>query len=102
MIGSNNMRPRVPRHEPQQVRHPAPSRRTRCHQGTTLVDIRDADEHAREHIAGSVNVPLSDLARLPSGPIVFHCRTGMLTEVNATALASANPGAIVPYTRRRH
>jgi len=61
--------------------------------GATLVDIRDADEHAREHIPGSVNVPLARIAALPAGPVVFHCRSGMRTEGNASALAAAAKGA---------
>ena len=30
-------------------------------EGALLVDIREADEHAREHIPGSRNLPLSRL-----------------------------------------
>jgi rhodanese-related sulfurtransferase len=30
-------------------------------QGAVLVDIRDADEHAREHIPGATNLPLSEI-----------------------------------------
>jgi rhodanese-related sulfurtransferase len=30
-------------------------------QGAVLVDIRDADEHAREHIPGATHLPLSEI-----------------------------------------
>lgn len=59
--------------------------------GATLVDIRAADEHAREHIAGAVNMPLDrlDCSALPEGAVIFHCRSGMRTRSNADALAAA-------------
>jgi rhodanese-related sulfurtransferase len=59
--------------------------------GATLVDIRDADEHARESIPGAINVPLASIDQLPhgTGPLVFHCRSGMRTEANSAALAAA-------------
>lgn len=59
--------------------------------GALLVDIRDADEHVREHIPGAVNVPLSGIEALPpaTGPIIFHCRTGMRTDANAARLQAA-------------
>jgi len=59
--------------------------------GALLVDIRDADEHAREHIPGALNVPLAGIEALPpaTGPIIFHCRTGMRTDANAARLQAA-------------
>lgn len=59
--------------------------------GATLVDIRGADEHAREHIAGAIHVPLDRLGALPSlpGPIIFHCKSGMRTKANEAALQAA-------------
>ena len=60
--------------------------------GATLVDIRDADEHARECIPGAINVPLSRLGDLPGGPVVFHCRSGMRTTANARVLTDAAKG----------
>ena len=65
--------------------------RTLLDRGAVLVDIREADEHAREHIPGARLVPLSrfDAAALPSaGPIVFHCRSGNRTTANAARLAA--------------
>lgn len=60
-------------------------------QGATLVDIREADEHAREHVPGARNVPLSQLGSLPTGAkaMVFHCRSGARTSANAPRLAAA-------------
>lgn len=60
-------------------------------QGAVLVDIREADEHAREHVSGARNVPLSRLGSLPAGAqaIVFHCRSGARTSANAPRLAAA-------------
>lgn len=59
--------------------------------GATLVDIRSADEHAREHIAGAIHVPLDRLEELPklAGPIIFHCKSGMRTQANEAALRAA-------------
>lgn len=61
--------------------------------GATLIDIRDADEHARERIPGAVNFPLARIAEIPAGPVVFHCRSGMRTQTNAAILAAAAKGA---------
>jgi len=59
--------------------------------GATLVDIRGPDEHAREHIAGALHVPLDRLEDLPKveGPIIFHCKSGMRTQANEAALRAA-------------
>ncbi|HZV18252.1 MAG TPA: rhodanese family protein [Sphingobium sp.] len=62
--------------------------------GATLVDIRSPDEHAREHIAGAVDMPLDrlDCDTLPDGAVIFHCRSGMRTRSNADTLAAAAQG----------
>lgn len=59
--------------------------------GALLVDIREADEHAREHIAGALNIPLSRLAslRCEGRTVIFLCGTGMRTTANAAVLAQA-------------
>jgi rhodanese-related sulfurtransferase len=61
-------------------------------QGAVLVDIREADERARSHIAGSIHAPLSggSAAHLPANAqaVVFHCKSGNRTTVNAAALRS--------------
>ena len=63
--------------------------------GAKLIDIRDADEHARERIAGAANHPLTRIEQLAphSGPVIFHCRTGMRTQNNADRLAAASSGS---------
>lgn len=60
--------------------------------GAKLIDIRDADEHARERIAGAANHPLARIDQLTthSGPVIFHCRTGMRTQNNAVRLVAAS------------
>ena len=63
--------------------------------GARLVDIRDADEHARRNIPGAINLPIGEIDRLPrqSVPIVFHCRAGARTMANAARLATAGGDA---------
>lgn len=62
-------------------------------QGAVLVDIRDADEHAREHIPGAHHVPLSEIKKdkIPAQAkaIIYHCRSGARTAANAQALREA-------------
>lgn len=63
--------------------------------GAMLVDIRGADEHARERIPGAVNVPLDRLCDLACDgrPMVFHCKSGMRTAGNTAQLGAATGGA---------
>lgn len=63
--------------------------------GARLIDIRGSDEHARERIPGAINVPLDRLRDLQHDgrPVVFHCRSGMRTAVNAAQLGEAAGGA---------
>lgn len=60
-------------------------------QGAIVVDIRDADEHARQRIKGARHHPLNALTTLDgiSAPIIFHCRAGRRTADNAARLRSA-------------
>lgn len=60
--------------------------------GAKLIDIRDVDEYARERIAGATNLPLTRIEQMAShtGPVIFHCRTGMRTQNNADRLAAAS------------
>ena len=56
-----------------------------------LIDVREADEFAREHIVGARLAPLSaidahDFDRDHGKIAVFHCRSGNRTEMNATRL----------------
>ena len=62
--------------------------------GGVLVDIREADEHARERIASARHLPLSRLdnvgVEFPKGkPVIFHCRSGARTQANASRLEAA-------------
>lgn len=63
--------------------------------GAMLVDIRDPGEHARERIPGATSHPLARIGQLSthSGPTIFHCRSGMRTQTNATRLAAAGVGS---------
>lgn len=59
----------------------------------TLIDIRETDEYAREHIEGAVSLPLSRLeaghvALRSETPVAFTCRTGMRTNSNCDRLAA--------------
>ncbi|MDD1535737.1 MULTISPECIES: rhodanese-like domain-containing protein [unclassified Bradyrhizobium] len=61
--------------------------------GAILIDIREADEHARERIVGARNLPLSkldqaDLAAHQGKQVIFHCKSGARTQINASRLAS--------------
>ena len=61
--------------------------------GARLVDIRDPDEHARERIVQATNIPLEDLAPIQDGgSVIFHCRSGNRTNVNAGRLSEACGG----------
>jgi len=54
-----------------------------------LIDIREPDEHAGEAIPGATNVPLSRLEACdcPDGKtLVFHCKSGMRTNMAASKL----------------
>ena len=62
-----------------------------------LVDVREPNERAAEHIPGSIELPLSVLARggkadLPDGPVVFLCASGARTTRNSAALAALANG----------
>ena len=65
-------------------------------QGAVLVDIREADEHARERIPGAQHHALSRIDRAhplhdTDQALIFHCRSGMRTKGNAARLAAAAP-----------
>jgi rhodanese-related sulfurtransferase len=61
--------------------------------GAILIDIRDPDEHVRERISAARNVPMSKLCNGSLGAdgatIVYHCRSGNRTGMNAPMLAKA-------------
>jgi len=63
-------------------------------QGAVMIDVREADEHARERMPGAHSNPLSRLASVEAQPdqvVIFHCRSGARTSANATKLASVAP-----------
>lgn len=62
--------------------------------GAVLVDVRDADEHARERIPGARHHALTSIdrdspARSGDDVLIFHCRSGARTMGNAARLAAA-------------
>ncbi|MBE8717167.1 rhodanese family protein [Cellvibrio polysaccharolyticus] len=62
-------------------------------EGALLVDIREPDEYAREHIANARSAPLSrwqpdQLPEAATRKIIFHCKSGQRTRQNAAHLAS--------------
>lgn len=64
-------------------------------EGAVLVDLREADEHAREHVPGARLLPLSrfDTAELPAGgKLLFHCQSGARTGAHAGRLAARAAG----------
>jgi len=71
---------------------PAEARRL-LDSGALLIDIREADEHAREKIPGARHLPLSklddaDLAPHQGKPVIFHCKSGVRTQTTAPRLAA--------------
>lgn len=70
--------------------------RSRIAQGAVLIDIRDPDEHARQHIPGARNLPVHQLDALDQGDaVIFHCRSGMRTDAHGARLAQT--GACEAY-----
>jgi rhodanese-related sulfurtransferase len=65
--------------------------------GAILIDVREADEWRREHVAGARLHALSSLEREPprtdGAAAIFHCRSGNRTAANAQRLAASVPGA---------
>ncbi len=65
--------------------------------GAVLVDIREADEFARSHIAGAQSQPLSQWERAhltidPAAGVIFTCRSGMRTAGACDRLAARVSG----------
>ncbi len=57
----------------------------------TLVDLREPDEYAREHIEAAVSMPLSSLDKAAAHlstvkKVVFHCKSGMRTDANCARI----------------
>lgn len=65
-------------------------------QGAILVDIRSADEYAREHIAQARHIPVGQLAADATAlkeatTVIFHCRSGNRTKMNTAVLSACVP-----------
>lgn len=62
-------------------------------EGAKLIDIRDPDEYAREHIPAAHSIPLDSLPgglnAAPGETVIFHCQSGARTSNNAARLAQA-------------
>jgi len=66
----------------------------------TLLDVRETEEYAQEHIPGALNLPLSELEqRLEDIPrdkeLVMYCRSGRRSMAGATLIAD-HPDARIP------
>ena len=62
--------------------------------GAVLIDIREANEHANENIPGARHHALSQIdakhpAREGDTVLIYHCRSGARTRMNAKRLAAA-------------
>jgi rhodanese-related sulfurtransferase len=80
---------------------PAAARRL-IDEGAVLIDIREANEFARENIPGAHHLPLSrlhelELAVRQGKPVIFHCKSGARTATNASRLAMKVNGACEAY-----
>lgn len=64
-------------------------------QGALLIDIRDADEYAREHIPAARLLPLSAIEQgatvqaSAADVVIFHCQSGNRTRNNLARLVAA-------------
>jgi rhodanese-related sulfurtransferase len=82
------------------IRTIAPQRATELlAAGAKLLDIREADEHARERILQAQHAPLTSLEKgLPAGlndsAIIFHCKSGNRTRAHAQRLAACASGEV--------
>jgi len=70
---------------------------------TTILDVREASEHATGAIPGAVSIPLPDLKnRLgeldPASTVVVHCKGGYRSSCGASILQSAGFASVVNLT----
>ncbi|MEU0803730.1 MBL fold metallo-hydrolase [Streptomyces sp. NPDC005970] len=65
---------------------------------TVVLDVRRASERAREHLAGSVHIPLHQLrdrlAKVPPGTVWVHCAGGARAAVAASLLDAADRSVV--------
>ena len=64
-------------------------------QGAVLIDVRERNEHAGENIPGARHHALSQIdaahpARAGDTVLIYHCRSGARTRMNAGRLANAS------------
>ncbi len=69
-------------------------------EGAVLIDIRESNEYARENIPGARHHALSQIgARHPvragDTVLIYHCKSGARTRINAGKLAGASGGCEV-------
>jgi len=62
-------------------------------ENTVIIDVREPDEYAKEHIEGSINIPLAKLQSFDFSPyqnatLIFHCKLGSRTKQAAHILAN--------------
>ena len=65
--------------------------------GALLVDIREDHEYDDENIPGARNEPLSRIGgtEISGAPaVVFHCKSGARTRMNAAALAECTDAEV--------
>ena len=65
--------------------------------GALLVDVREVNEYLDENIPGARNAPLSGMGRtrIDGAPtVVFHCKSGARTRMNAAALAQCTDAEV--------
>jgi rhodanese-related sulfurtransferase len=65
--------------------------------GALLVDVREDHEYDHENIPGARNEPLSRIAgaEITGVPaVVFHCKSGARTRMNARALAQCTDAEV--------
>ena len=66
-------------------------------EGALLVDVREVNEYTGENIPGARNEPLSRIGQAPitgAPAIVFHCKSGARTRMNAHALAGCTDAEV--------
>ncbi len=71
--------------------------KTLVDKGALLIDIRETNEYADENIPGARNEPLSQIGGSPitgAPAIVFHCKSGARTRMNAHALAGCTDAEV--------
>ncbi len=73
---------------------PRNARKLMAQHNAVLIDIRSADEHARERIAQARHIPAERLAAagmpaMDAAAVIYHCHSGNRTALNAQMLASS-------------